>query len=75
MVDGNVVAAPAAMYNHKVASYAGWAVDAAWVEVLPHGGDIGLPEYLALRGQIAVRDTDGYLFRIAYQAIVLGRTL
>lgn len=75
LVDGSVVAAPAAMYNHRVANYAGWAVDAAWLEIAPGNPEFGTDEFLSLRGHIAVRDTDGYMFRIAYQAIALGRTL
>lgn len=74
-VDGSVVAAPASSYNANEANHAGWAVDAAWLEIVGRDPEFGFDEYLGLRGHVAVRDTDGYLYRIAYQAIVLGRTL
>jgi hypothetical protein len=52
------------MLNLNVANNAGWAVDAAWVQV----GD-----GLEVGAHIAVRDSDGYLYRVSYQVTVLGR--
>jgi hypothetical protein len=74
LIDGSAVAAPASLYNAGESNYAGWAVDGAWLEVEPPG-EFGHTGVLRLAGHVAVRDNDGYLYRIAYQAIVLGRTL
>jgi hypothetical protein len=72
---GAAVAAPASFYNGKVANNALWAVDSAWVEIEPKHPEGFYDEYLQLSGLVAVRDSDGFLHRITYQATVLGRVL
>lgn len=62
----------ASIFNAGVANFAGWAVDAAIVEpIVP----IGVPEpddHLRIQALLAVRDTDGILFRLSYQVTALG---
>jgi hypothetical protein len=61
---GTAMAAPAAMFNKNVANNAGWAVDATWVQV---------DRELQVGAHIAVRDSDGYLYRVSYHVTALGR--
>ncbi|MGH7497990.1 MAG: hypothetical protein ACREL3_03965 [Gemmatimonadales bacterium] len=76
LMDSAAVASPASVFNKDQAICAGWAVDAAWVYTAFQDGEFGNdPEYLVLDGLLAVRDTDGYLYRIAYQITVLGREM
>lgn len=63
-IGGTAMAAPAAVYNDNVSNDAGWAVDAAWVQ---------LDNGLQVAAHVAVRDSDGYLYRVGYHATVLGR--
>jgi hypothetical protein len=64
---GTVVASLASIYNKNSANNAGWAVDGAHVFV----GDEG--EGIHVEAKIAVRDSDGYLYRLAYQVTALGQ--
>ena len=70
---GTAMMALASVYNAGTAVNAGWAVDAAWLHILPQS--VTSDEYLQIRGLVAVGDTDGCLYRLSYQATVLGRTL
>lgn len=74
---GLAVAAPSSIYNAGHAVHAGWAVDAAWLEIKDRmtTEEFVVDECLVLRGLVAVRDSDGYLYRISYQATVLGTVL
>jgi hypothetical protein len=57
-------AAPSSIFNAGPANSAGWAVD-----------DVNLyanPGRAGIRCTIAVRDTDGYLFRVAYNIFIVG---
>jgi len=60
------VVVPSAIYNRGRAVDAGWAIDSCRPALREDG-------LLSLICQIAVRDTDGYIFRLAYQATVIGR--
>ncbi len=64
----------ASIFNAGVANFAGWAVDAAIVEpIVP----VGVPEpddHLQIQALLAVRDSDGILYRASYQVTVLGAT-
>lgn len=64
----------ASIFNAGVANSAGWAVDAAIVEPI---APIGVPEsddHLRIQALLAVRDTDGILYRLSYQVTALGAT-
>jgi hypothetical protein len=63
-----VVVSLASIYNKDVANNAGWAVDGADVRALAFQ-DQGLQ----IEAKIAVRDSDGYLYRVSYQVTALGR--
>lgn len=64
---GSVVVSLASIYNGNVANNAGWAVDGAHIfaQGLQTDG-------LIVEAKIAVRDVDGYLHRVSYQATALG---
>jgi hypothetical protein len=66
---GAATAAPASLFNQGPANNAGWAVDAAWVQVDPRG----VAGVMFLGTHVAVRDSDGFLFRISYQVTAIGR--
>ncbi len=57
---------PASIYNRNVANNAGWAVDNCFASL---ESDSGL---MALHSRVAVRDSDGYMLRLAYQATAIG---
>src|SRR4051812_45348737 len=57
-------AAPSSFFNAGGANNAGWAVD--FVDLYTNPGRAGI------RCTIAVRDTDGYLFRVAYNIFIVG---
>lgn len=64
----------ASIFNAGVANFAGWAVDAAIVEPI---APIGVPEpddHLRIQALLAVRDSDGILYRLSYQVSALGAT-
>ena len=66
-LDGAVATVvPASLYNRNVSNNAGWAVDNCTTSL---NVDTGL---LAMHSRVAVRDSDGYIFRLAYQATVIG---
>ena len=67
---GTVVASLASIYNKNVANNAGWAVDGADLQAL--GNEV---EGLQIEAKIAVRDSDGFLYRISYQVNALGQDL
>jgi hypothetical protein len=62
-------AAPNAMFNVNVSNNAGWAVDTVIVEdprtEAVHSARLDL--------DLAVRDNDGYLYRISYYLHIIGR--
>ena len=58
----------ASIFNKNVANNAGWAVDGANAYGMAHE-----VSGLAVDAAIAVRDSDGYLYRLAYQVTALGR--
>jgi hypothetical protein len=66
--DGTVVVSLASIYNKNVANNAGWAVDGADLQAL--GNEV---EGLQVEAKIAVRDSDGYLYRLSYQVTALGQ--
>jgi hypothetical protein len=65
---GTVVLSLASIFNKNVANNAGWAVDGA--DVYGLGYELSGLEILAA---IAVRDSDGFLYRLSYQVTVLGK--
>lgn len=65
---GTVVLSLANIFNKNVANNAGWAVDGADVYPLANE-DVGL----AIVAALAVRDSDGFLYRLSYQVTVLGK--
>ena len=66
---GTVVLSLASIYNENVANNAGWAVDGA--DVYAQGNEaVGLHVVAA----IAVRDSDGFLYRLSYQVTALGQS-
>ncbi|HUX07335.1 MAG TPA: hypothetical protein VMX35_08485 [Acidobacteriota bacterium] len=61
-------AALASIYNDNVSNDAGWAVDsvdADWDDE---------SKKVQVKADLAVRDTDGYIYRISYEVFVLART-
>jgi hypothetical protein len=63
----------ASIYNAGAANYAGWAVDAAQVEAKSATSEFGdVEDHLEIQALLAVRDTDGILYRVSYQVIALG---
>ena len=65
---GAVVLSLASIYNKNVANNAGWAVDGADLQALGHE-----VEGLQVEAKIAVRDSDGFLYRLSYQVTALGQ--
>jgi hypothetical protein len=74
-IDGTVTVSLAAIYNAGVANYAGWAVDAAMLEATHLSPAVGGEDHLQLQALLAVRDTDGILYRLSYQITALGNYL
>jgi hypothetical protein len=73
----SVSAAPASMFNSNTAVNAGWAVDTCNTE-----WDLGNPAssgnllgYINLYLNLAVRDSDGILYRISYDFRAVGQLL
>jgi hypothetical protein len=64
---GTVVVSLASIFNKNVANNAGWAVDGA--DLVPLGYEV---DGLRIEAQLALRDSDGFLYRISYQATALG---
>lgn len=62
-----VVVSLASIYNRGEAHHAGWAVDGADVQALGHE-----VEGLQIEAKIALRDSDGHLYRLSYQVNALG---
>lgn len=61
-------AALASIYNDNVSHDAGWSVnsvDADWDDE---------SKKVQVKADLAVRDTDGYIYRISYEVFVLART-
>ena len=70
-VDGVVpVISLATIANDGGANDAGWAIDDCRWRVVPSA--FGGLSNIELRGQVAARDTDGYILRLAYYATVIG---
>lgn len=65
---GTVVVSLASIFNKHVANNAGWAVDGADLQALGHED-----EGLRIEAKIAVRDSDGFLYRLSYQVTALGQ--
>lgn len=57
-----------AIYNKNHAVNAGWAVDEFWGP-----GAVETSNYIHLWATIAIRDIDGYLYRVAYSLSLVGR--
>jgi hypothetical protein len=74
-IDGTVTVSLAAIYNAGVANNAGWAVDAAMLEATHLSPAVGGEDHLQLQALLAVRDTDGILYRLSYQITALGNYL
>ena len=71
--DGAATVSLAAIYNAGAANYAGWAVDAAQVEAVAYTvPSVAGPPHLQLQALLAVRDSDGILYRIWYRIVALG---
>jgi hypothetical protein len=60
----------ATIANDGGARDAGWAIDDCRWSAVPSAQ--GALFDVELRGQVAARDTDGYILRLAYQATVIG---
>lgn len=71
---GTVTVSLASIYNAGEANSAGWAVDAAQVEAKSAVG-IGVEDHLEIQALLAVRDTDGVLYRVSYQVTALGNDI
>jgi hypothetical protein len=69
---GTATVSLAAIYNAGVANHAGWAVDAAQIEAVSFITEFGYEDHLQLQALLAVRDTDGILYRVSYQVTALG---
>lgn len=69
------MASLASVYNKNVANNAGWAVDAVVVEARASQPGANLTDRLVLDDYLAVRDSDGILYRVAYQVTAIGRTI
>jgi hypothetical protein len=70
---GTATLSLASIYNAGVSNYAGWAVDAAQVEAVAYTvPEVAGPPRLQIQALLAVRDTDGILYRVSYQVIALG---
>jgi hypothetical protein len=65
----SVTGALASIANDGPANNAGWAVDS--VEPFVAGGQLPPDGEFKIVAHLAVRDTDGFLLRIAYQAHIL----
>jgi hypothetical protein len=65
------VIALATIANDGTAFDAGWAIDDCRWTTGP-AGPAGMSNII-LTGQVAARDTDGYILRLAYHATVIGR--
>ncbi|MGH8527700.1 MAG: hypothetical protein ACREXY_26840 [Gammaproteobacteria bacterium] len=65
---GTVVVSLASIFNKNVANNAGWAVDGADLYAAGHKD-----EGLRIETKLALRDSDGFLYRISYQATALGK--
>jgi hypothetical protein len=64
------VIALATIANDGAANDAGWAIDdCRWTTVPSAAGGFS---NVQLKGQVAARDTDGYILRLAYHATVIG---
>jgi hypothetical protein len=71
-VDGVVpVISLATIANDGTANDAGWAIDDCRWRAVPSA--FGALFNVELRGQVAARDTDGYILRLAYYATIIGR--
>ena len=70
--DGTATVSLAAVYNAGVANHAGWAVDAARVEAVSPSGALPPEDHLQIQALLAVRDTDGILYRLSYQVTAVG---
>ena len=71
---GTAVLSLASIFNAGPANFAGWAVDAAVVEAFAPNGVPEPDDHLRIQALLAVRDTDGVLFRLSYQVSALGGT-
>jgi hypothetical protein len=69
LFSGTVVASLASIFNRNVANNAGWAVDGAHLYAAGNKD-----EGLRIEAKLAVRDSDGFLHRVSYQATALGKT-
>lgn len=65
---GTVVVSLASIFNKGASKNAGWAVDGAEVY-----GAANEDEGLRIQAKIAVSDSDGVLYRLAYQVTALGK--
>lgn len=68
--EGCATASLASVFNKSVSKNAGWAVDGAIVE--PRLLRPPQEDYLSLQAHLAVSDSDGFLYRIAYQVTAKG---
>ena len=65
------VVSPSSMMNLGVATNAGWAVDRVTVTAFSGPGVPGFQ--IELRCGLAVRDKDGFMFRVNYHVTTVGR--
>jgi hypothetical protein len=70
--DGTATVSLASIYNSGVSNFAGWAVDAARVEAVSPPGALPPEDHLQIQALLAVRDTDGILYRLSYQVTAVG---
>jgi hypothetical protein len=71
--NATVVLSLASIFNAGEANNAGWAVDSAQVEVARDPTATSQPDdHLEIQALLAVRDSDGFLFRLSYQVTALG---
>jgi hypothetical protein len=61
-----------AIYNQDEADNAGWAVDCFGLHAPTQKEDMKTTLAVAIWADIAVRDSDGYLFRVAYNLTLSG---
>jgi hypothetical protein len=69
LISGAARAAPASLLNQNVANNARWAVDAAYIQPVREQESLSFGLWLTLQSATS----DGYLYRVSYQANLLGR--
>lgn len=62
-----------AIYNKNQANEAGWAVNNFWIHLPADHLITYRVAFIDVRAKVLVRDSDGWLFRVAYQVTISGK--